>query len=162
LAAAKLSARHKKFCEEYLKDLNATQAYIRVGYSKNGADVSACQLLRNPKVKAYIEEKLAKQSERLEVDADWVVKKWIELIDICMSAVPVMVKRGNKLVESGEYKIDSYGANKALENMAKHFNMFQEDNKGKGIDLDFNFTLGDQHMKPFVPDSKSRLKARDN
>jgi phage terminase small subunit len=46
-----LNPRQLAFCNEYAKDCNATQAYIRAGYSAKGAEVSASQLLTNPKVK---------------------------------------------------------------------------------------------------------------
>lgn len=53
---SKLTEKQKRFCDEYLIDCNATQAAIRAGYSENGAEVRGNELLRNSKVKAYIDE----------------------------------------------------------------------------------------------------------
>jgi phage terminase small subunit len=51
-----LNDQQEMFCREYIitPDLNATQAYINAGYSKTGAGQSACDLLKNPKVQAFI------------------------------------------------------------------------------------------------------------
>lgn len=122
----KLTAKQERFCKEYLIDLNATQAAIRSGYSKKTAEVQGSRLLSKAKIKNEIDKLKSEREARIEINADWVIKKWEELIEICMVAKPVMIKVGKKLIESGEYRIDSFGANKALENLAKHLNMFQE------------------------------------
>lgn len=77
------NARHERFAQEYLVDLNATQAYIRAGYAARGnaAEVSANRLLRNPKVAARIAELQAERSERTKIDADWVLKRLSEEIN---------------------------------------------------------------------------------
>jgi len=56
---AKLTDKQKRFCEEYLIDLNATQAYLRAGYkvSENVAAVNAARLLQKPHVQEYIAER---------------------------------------------------------------------------------------------------------
>jgi phage terminase small subunit len=69
----KLNKKQKRFCEEYIVDLNGTQAYIRAGYSKNGADVSASQLLGNPRVSEYIKEMNEKVSFRTGVTVEFVI-----------------------------------------------------------------------------------------
>ena len=62
---SKLNEKQKTFCREYLVDLNATQAYIRAGYSEKGASVSGSQLLANPSVQAFIQKASKKRQERL-------------------------------------------------------------------------------------------------
>ena len=49
-----LSPRHERFVLEYLKDGNATQAYLRAGYSPGGAQPSASRLLCRPNIAAAI------------------------------------------------------------------------------------------------------------
>ena len=49
-----LTDKQKRFCEEYLIDLNATQAAIRAGYSPKTAEQTASRLLRNVNVQEYI------------------------------------------------------------------------------------------------------------
>ena len=65
----KLTDKHKAFVREYLKDQNATQAYIRAGYSSQGAESSASTLLRIPKVKDAVTTGLAKLAERANITA---------------------------------------------------------------------------------------------
>lgn len=64
-----LTPRQQRFVDEYLIDLNATQAAIRAGYSKNGAEVTASKLLRVAKVSAEVNRLMAKRAEKLEITA---------------------------------------------------------------------------------------------
>ena len=69
-----LNDRQKRFADEYIVDLNATQAAIRAGYSEKTARSQGQRLLTNVDVQAYIEERMhshqkdtiAKQEEILE------------------------------------------------------------------------------------------------
>ena len=54
--AALQNKRHEKFCHEYIKDMNATQAAIRTGYSEKSAESQSSRLLRNDKVKKRVAE----------------------------------------------------------------------------------------------------------
>lgn len=71
----KLTPKQQRFVEEYLIDLNATQAAIRAGYSKKTADVQGPRLLGNVGVAAAISEAKAKREQRTQIDADWVLKR---------------------------------------------------------------------------------------
>lgn len=68
----------KRFCDEYLKDLNATRAY-KVAYSSckkdETANVNGSKLLRNTKVQEYISEKQQEIEKRTEVTQDMVIKE---------------------------------------------------------------------------------------
>lgn len=70
-----LTPKQQRFCEEYLVDLNGTQAAIRAGYAPKGADVTASKLLGNPKVERVINAHKLERSERTQIDADWVLKR---------------------------------------------------------------------------------------
>ena len=48
--------KHEKFCNEYIKDMNATQAAIRAGYSEKTAGVQASKLLKIVNIKARVKE----------------------------------------------------------------------------------------------------------
>jgi len=58
-----LTAKQSRFIDEYMKDLNGTQAVIRAGYSTKGADVQAVRLLGNARVKAEVEKRQAALAE---------------------------------------------------------------------------------------------------
>ncbi|MEW5251472.1 terminase small subunit [Microbulbifer sp. 2201CG32-9] len=74
-----LKDKQKLFVIEYLKDLNATQAAIRAGYSKRTAHSQGPRLLENVGVKAAIEKARESRSERTQVDADYVLKRLAEI-----------------------------------------------------------------------------------
>lgn len=68
----------KRFCDEYLIDLNATRAY-KVAYSRckkdETANVNGSKLLRNTKVQEYISKKQQEIEKRTEVTQDMVIKE---------------------------------------------------------------------------------------
>ncbi len=68
-----MTPRQRRFVEEYLVDLNATQAAKRAGYSPRSARQTGSELLRNPAVAAAIEKAQAKRAQRTRVSADRVV-----------------------------------------------------------------------------------------
>lgn len=72
---AKLTEKQQKFCDEYLIDLNATQAVIRAGYSKKRASEQAYQLLQKTTVQEYIAERKQDRIERTEITQDMVLKE---------------------------------------------------------------------------------------
>lgn len=55
---AELTPKQERFVEEYIKDLNATQAAIRAGYSEKTAGVQGSVLLKNPNVSAEVKKRL--------------------------------------------------------------------------------------------------------
>ena len=71
---AKLTARQQRFCDEYLIDLNATQAAIRAGYSEKTARQIGQENLTKPSVKEYIENRMAEKEKALIADQDEVMR----------------------------------------------------------------------------------------
>ena len=130
----KFNARQQMFIDEYLVDLNGTQAAIRAGYSEKTAGVQASRLLANDNIRARIEELKKTRADRLNLDAYWVLKRLMDISDRAMQAEPVMefdyVEQ--RLVPSGEYQFDSSGANKSTELIGKHLGMFKETVKHEG------------------------------
>lgn len=72
---AKLTAKQKKFVEEYLIDLNATQAAIRAGYSAESAKEIGCENLTKPNVKVEIDKAIAERSRRTGINQDRVLRE---------------------------------------------------------------------------------------
>lgn len=75
----KLRPKQKRFVEEYLIDLNATQAAIRAGYSKKTAHSQGQRLLKNVEISAMIEKAISERSERTQVTADEVIREYARL-----------------------------------------------------------------------------------
>ena len=71
---AKLTAKQQRFCDEYLIDLNATQAAIRAGYSKKTARKIGQENLTKPDIKQYIENRMAEKEKSLIADQDEVLR----------------------------------------------------------------------------------------
>lgn len=76
---AKLTAKQELFCREYLIDLNATQAAIRAGYSEKTANEQGARLLAKVKVQSYILELKQQRNERNNIDADYVLRRLVEI-----------------------------------------------------------------------------------
>ncbi|NOV25900.1 terminase small subunit [Cupriavidus necator] len=77
-----LTDKQRRFVDEYLIDLNATQAAIRAGYSERTASEQSSRLLGNVKVAAAIERAQAKRSERTQITADKVLQRWWDLANV--------------------------------------------------------------------------------
>jgi phage terminase small subunit len=71
---AKMTPKQQRFCDEYLIDLNATQAAIRAGYSKKTAYSIGIENLRKPEIKSYIDARMAEKESELIADQDEVLK----------------------------------------------------------------------------------------
>lgn len=74
-----LNDKQEMFCREYLVDLNATQAAIRAGYSEKTANAQSSRLLINVNIQNRIKELKSNRNERVEIDADYVLKRLVEI-----------------------------------------------------------------------------------
>ena len=105
-----------------------------------------------PLVKARINDLSVEVSQRVieaaAVNKGWVIDRLKKVVERCMQAEPVMKMVDGELQETGEYKFDSSGANKALELIGKELGMFSTK-----IDVNHN------HM---VTMSDAQLKAQAN
>lgn len=144
---AKLSKKQQLFVDEYLIDLNATQAAIRAGYSVKTADVQGSRMLGNVKVQQVISEAMAERSKRTGVNQDRVVQ---ELAKIAFLKMTDVVDHNGKIkddaseddlscIESIKYKhsdtdtgsstereVKTASKLKALELLGKHLGMWND------------------------------------
>ncbi|HBM98887.1 MAG TPA: terminase small subunit [Ruminococcus sp.] len=70
-----LTEKQKRFVDEYLIDLNATQAAIRAGYSERTAAEQGARLLINVKVQNEISNQMKDREVRTEITQDMVVRE---------------------------------------------------------------------------------------
>ena len=127
-----MTPKQERFVEEYLVDLNATQAAIRAGYSEQTARQIGAQNLSKLVIQQAIEAARNKRSERVELTQDEVVRDLRELRDICMGRKPVRITEVVKNAQLGEvtarevevYALEPTGAGKALDLLGKHLGMF--------------------------------------
>lgn len=117
---AKLTAKQKVFCEEYIKDSNGTQAAIRAGYSVTSAQQTAASNMLKHVIKDYIVELQAERSAETKIDAAWVLLSAKKVYDRCMQEEAVTDRDG---ASTGEYKFEHSGANAALGIIGKHIDV---------------------------------------
>jgi phage terminase small subunit len=95
---AKLTAKQKRFVDEYLKDLNATRAYKAAGYSvksDNAAAVEGHKLLRNPKIDNYLSERMKNREKRTEITQDKVLMELAKIAFVNGSDFAKVVSKQN-------------------------------------------------------------------
>lgn len=76
---ADLNERQTLFVLEYIKDFNASRAARDAGYSEKTAGSQGFDLLKKPEIQQAIAKALEERTERLKVDADWVLQRAVEL-----------------------------------------------------------------------------------
>lgn len=74
-----LTEKQKRFADEYLTDLNATQAAIRAGYSRKTANRIASENLSKLDIQKYIQERLKERQERAEITQEMIVNELCKL-----------------------------------------------------------------------------------
>lgn len=85
--------RQIKFVEGYIKSLNATDAAIRAGYSEKTARSQGSRLLTNVDIQNAIQEAKAERQERAKIDADYVLRRLVEIDQ--MDVLDIMDDDGN-------------------------------------------------------------------
>lgn len=70
-----LTAKQQRFVDEYLVDLNATQAAIRAGYSQKTARQVGAENLTKPVIADAVAKAQASRSDRVQIDSDWVLTR---------------------------------------------------------------------------------------
>lgn len=149
---AKLTAKQQRFCDEYLTDLNATQAAIRAGYSAKTAKQIGQENLTKPDIREYIDKRMAEKEEALVAKQDEVMKyltavmrrEMVENIVVTVSEEKsyyepdengIMRKRSErketpKIVEIPAQLRD---ANKAAELLGKAYGIFTDNVSLEGV-----------------------------
>ena len=109
-----LTAKQRLFVAEYLKDLNATQAAIRAGYSQKTANEQGARLLAHVSARKAIDEAMKARTQRLQRTADEVLR---DISDIAKTAK-------NAFMDNPEQTALASVALKALELEGKHYRLF--------------------------------------
>lgn len=151
-----MTKKQKRFVEEYLIDLNATQAAIRAGYSPDTAGSIGNENLKKPEICACVEKAMAERSKRTGVCADRVVQELAkiaflnlrDLIDPKTAAVredasdedtaalqSIKVKKSySETGESIEREAKAADKLKALELLGRHLGMWNDKLDVNGVE----------------------------
>lgn len=148
---ARLTAKQQRFCDEYLIDLNATQAAIRAGYSKKTARVIGAQNLSKLAVKNYINERMKEKEAELIADSDEVMRYLTSVLrGQSQSEVVVVENIGDYMSEARlvQKAPDEKERLKAAELLGKAHQIFV-DKVEQTVDMDLNITVdyGDEDGK---------------
>lgn len=152
-----MTKKQKRFVEEYLIDLNATQAAIRAGYSPDTAKSIGSENLTKPDIQARIAKAMAERSKRTGVNADRVVTELAKIAFVNASDVidadtatlkPDVAPEDTAAIQS--VKVKTFGEDglereikmadklKALELLGKHLGMFKDKVELSGINEEKN------------------------
>ena len=152
---AKLGKKQAVFVEEYLIDLNATQAAIRAGYSTKTAKEIGCENLSKPNIASHIDKAIAERSKRTGINQDRIIK---ELARIALVNPTKVINFDEATVRNGssdddtaciasikvkkiptedgyitEREIKFHDKLKALDMLGRHNGMFKDDKISNNI-----------------------------
>ena len=153
-----MTKKQKKFVEEYLIDLNATQAAIRAGYSPETAGSIGAENLKKPEIKSRIDKAMAERSRRTGINQDRVLQElarigFAKITDIvdpetaeirtdasdddlaCIQSIKI---KPNEFGTEREVKL--YDKKSALVDLGKHLGLFKDKVELTG-DMDLNITI---------------------
>ena len=144
-----LTPKQKLFVDEYLIDLNATQAAIRAGYSPNNADKIGSELLGKTRVSDAISKAMAERSRRTGINQDRILMELAKIALVNPANVSISMRPlflialvtgrhgscGSRLRSSAyptkrgegiEREIKFYDKTKALDLAGRHLGMFKD------------------------------------
>ena len=153
-----MTKKQKRFVEEYLIDLNATQAAIRAGYSPDTAGSIGAENLKKPEIKSRIDKAMAERSKRTGINQDRVLQElarigFAKITDVvdpetaeirpdasdddlaCIQSIKI---RPNEFGTEREVKL--YDKKSALVDIGKHLGLFKDKLELTG-DMELNITV---------------------
>lgn len=146
-----MTPKQQMFCDEYLVDLNATRAYKAVYKnckSDAAAAVCASKLLRNPKVEAYIAQRMAAKEDALIAKQDEVLKYLTAVLRGESEAEIVVVEGTGDGCSSARQVVkapDEKERLKAAELLAKRYGLLTDRVESTGdITLNISVDYGDK------------------
>lgn len=140
---AKLTAKQRRFCDEYLIDLNATQAAIRAGYSKKTAKQIGNENLTKPDLAEYIEKRMAEKEASLIADQNEVMRYLTSVLrgeSVSEIVVTEGLGEGISVAKRFEKGPDENQRLKAAELLGKAHMIFTEKVQQE-VDMDLKITV---------------------
>jgi phage terminase small subunit len=139
-----LTARERCFVQEYLVDLNASQASIRAGYSKNSASQLAYTLTKRPRVAAAIRAAMDARAKRTQITADRVLREFariafadirsftepgqesltVKSLDALSADDAAAIAEVRRSSDGKDLKVKLHDKKKALDSIARHLGLF--------------------------------------
>lgn len=147
---AKLTAKQQRFCDEYLIDLNATQAAIRAGYSKKTANRIGTENLSKPVIKEYIENRMAEKEAALIANQDEVLKYLTSVLRGQSKSTEIVIEGlgdGSTKARKMEKEPSEKDKLKAAELLGKRYGLYTEKvEETVDMELNVNIDYGDEEI----------------
>ena len=140
---AKLTAKQQRFCDEYLIDLNATQAAIRAGYSKKTANRIGTENLSKLVIREYIEKRMAEKEAALIANQDEVLKYLTSVLRGQSKSTEIVIEGlgdGSTKARKMEKEPSEKDKLKAAELLGKRYGLYTEKEEEK-VDMELNVTI---------------------
>lgn len=123
--SGQLTNKQAAFVQEYLKDNNATQAAIRAGFAASTADKQVYMWVGKNRddcpvkyqhIWDAVQAAMAERQERLQIDADWILKELVKLyqIDISRLFVDGQLKPLDAMTDDERKLLSTYASNTGL------------------------------------------------
>ena len=159
---SKLTDKQEQFCQEYLIDLNATQAAIRAGYSKKTANEQGAQNLVKLSIQQRISDLKAVRAEKVEVKQEEVLRELknfaysdiTETMDLTFDQIKELPPELRRMIASFKKTETTFGENgeghkvtyeirfidkmKAIEMINRHIGFYEVDNKQQATNIIIN------------------------
>ena len=143
MVMAKLTAKQQRFCDEYLIDLNATQAAIRAGYSKKTANRIGTENLSKLVIREYIENRMAEKEAALIANQDEVLKYLTSVVRGQSKSTEIVIEGlgdGSTKARKMEKEPSEKDKLKAAELLGKRYGLYTEKVEEK-VDMELNVTI---------------------
>lgn len=125
--AKNLTPKEEKFVQGLFAGLSQRKAYKEAfdtsKMQDNTIDVVACNLAKQDKIAIRLNQLTERRAEKTGWSVDKLIKEFEEIKEMCKASVPVLDRQGEP---TGEYRFDSSGAVKSLENIGKLLGMYTE------------------------------------
>jgi phage terminase small subunit len=134
-----LTPKQERFVQEYLIDLNATQAAARAGYSAKTANEQGARLLANVSVRSALQSAMKGRAERTQIDSDYVLSTIQQTVERCKQVAPVLDRKGEQVYVEGPdgrivpaFTFEPMAVLKGAELLGKHLKLFTDKHEHTG------------------------------
>ena len=139
-----LTAKQKRFVQEWMVDFCGTRAAIRAGYSEKSAANTASRLMKDPDVQAYRNELLKAKFDELGITRHSLAVEVYEMMQKCKGGTPHMVWNSDtKTYEpDGTWEQNEKGLYKGAELLSRLLDKMDGAGEDEGADYETMLTGG--------------------
>ena len=131
-AAGGLTARQRRFIEEYIACGDAREAALAAGYSRRTAKEQGERLLRDPAAQRFRRETEQKLFDAMGISPAWIGRRLVEIVERCMQGEPHYSRNPDtkQREPDGIWEFDPGGAMRALHELDEHLRSLREEDGG--------------------------------